>query len=195
MANLGPAGDLLVRNEGAGRPENAAHHAIFVRDELYAKMSDQPVRLQIDYSLTLLRLADAHAIQAIGGKQAIAGVGRCETKLNPAGTAVQLACLQAGKPASCTTSFLEHVPSGTRNLEIVHCAPDYIPFFAQFEPDAMRRLVQGLPFRDPAGVGRFPVSGPQLHESRVVVRIYEAEDHFTRRLVIPGARLRDWLPE
>jgi hypothetical protein len=103
--------------------------------------------------------------------------------------------MQAAMPAYCTTSFLEHVPSGTRNTEIVHCSPDYIPFFAQFEPDAMRRLVQGLPFRDPAGVGRFPVSGPMLHESRVVVRIYEGEDHFTRRLVIPDARLRDWLPE
>jgi hypothetical protein len=82
-----------------------------------------------------------------------------------------------------------------RNPEIVRCSPDYRPIFALSGPDAMRRFGVAVPFRDPAGLGHFPVNGPQLRESRVVMRIYRAEDHFTRRVVIRDFRLRDWLSQ
>ena len=59
----------------------------------------------------------------------------------------------------------------------------------------MRRFGVAVPFRDPAGLGHFPVNGPLLREARVVMRIYRAEDHFTRQVVIPDIRLRDWLPQ
>ena len=103
--------------------------------------------------------------------------------------------MEAGKPPSCATFFLEHVPSGRRNPEIVRCSPDYRPIFALSGPDAMRRFGVAVPFRDPAGLGHFPVNGPLLREARVVMRIYRAEDHFTRQVVIPDIRLRDWLPQ
>jgi len=195
MVDLGAAGDLQVRNEGPVRPGNLAHHAIYVRDDLYSRIQDQPVQLRIDYSLTMLRLADSHAMSAIDDRQTISGVGRCGTKLNAGGTAIQASCIEAGKPPSCATYFLEYVSSGRRNPEIVRCSPDYRPIFALSGPDAMRRFGVAVPFRDPAGLGRFPVSGPLLRESRVVMRIYRAEDHFTRQVVIPDIRLRDWLPQ
>jgi hypothetical protein len=49
-----------------------------------------------------------------------------------------------------------------------------------------------LPFRDPSGLTHFPVDGPQLPTSRVVLRLYQPEDHFTRHLVIPAVTLQDW---
>ena len=115
--------------------------------------------------------------------------------MNAGGTAILFSCIEAGKLPSCATFFLEHLSSGRRNPEIVRCSPDYRPIFALSGPDAMRRFGVAVPFRDPAGLGHFPVNGPLLRESRVVLRIYRAEDHFTRKVVIPDVRLRDWLPQ
>jgi hypothetical protein len=195
ILDLGAAASLQVRNEGLARAQNLTHHLIYVRDDLYSRIKDQPVQLRIDYSLTLLRLSESHAIAAIGDRQTISGVGRCGTMLNPAGTAVLLTCIEAGKPPTCATYFLEHISSGRRNPELNRCFPDYRPILALSGPDAMRRFGVAVPFRDPAGLAHFPVNGPQLRESRVVMRVYRAEDHFTRRVVIPDVRLSDWLPQ
>jgi hypothetical protein len=54
------------------------------------------------------------------------------------------------------------------------------------------RFGTNLPFRDPSGLAKFPVDGPQLPQSRVVIRVYEPEDHFTRSLTIPEIRLKEW---
>ena len=129
-------------------------------------------------------------MSAIDDRQTISGVGRCGTKLNAGGTAILVSCIEAGKPPSCATYFLEHISSGRRNPEIVRCSPDYRPIFALSDRDAMRRFGVAVPFRDPAGLGHFPVNGPLLREARVVMRIYRAEDHFTRQVVIPDIRLR-----
>jgi hypothetical protein len=59
-------------------------------------------------------------------------------------------------------------------------------------PDSVVRFGTNLPFRDPSGLAEFPVDGPQLPQSRVVIRVYEPEDHFTRSLTISGIRLEDW---
>jgi hypothetical protein len=59
-------------------------------------------------------------------------------------------------------------------------------------PDNFSYFGTNLPFRDPSGLARFPVDGSQLPQSRVVVRMYEAEDHVTRSLVLPQIKLSDW---
>ena len=56
----------------------------------------------------------------------------------------------------------------------------------------MSRFGVNLPFRDPSGLAYFPVDGPQLPKSQVVVRLYQPEDHFTRHLMIPSVTLQDW---
>jgi hypothetical protein len=129
------ANNLEIRNEGHGESEKRIHQWIHFSSELYAQMNDQPVRLEIDYSLTLFSLAASHALPALNGDQRMAHVGWCATKLNNDGrTQVTLRCLQA----------------------------------------------------------QYPVDGSQLAESQVVLRTYQPLDHFTRRLVIPEIRLKDW---
>jgi len=59
-------------------------------------------------------------------------------------------------------------------------------------PDGLVRFGTNLPFRDASGLAKFPVDGPQLPQSRVVIRVYEPESHFTRALVIPQLKLKDW---
>ena len=75
------------------------------------------------------------------------------------------------------------------------CDPYYAPLNAQMLPDAMYRLWAQLPFSDPSGLAHYPVDGEQLRDSRVVMRVYKVEEHFTRHLVIPDIWMRDWLPQ
>jgi len=51
-----------------------------------------------------------------------------------------------------------------------------------------------LPFYDPSGLVRYPVGGPQLAESRIVVTNFRPSSHFVRRVLIPAVRLQDWEP-
>ena len=85
---------------------------------------------------------------------------------------------------------------GQRNPAQTGCDPDYAPYFGRYFPiDAIGRTFFTLPFRDATGLAKYPVDGPRLAKSRVVLRLYEAKDHFTRRLVTPEIRLRDWQGE
>jgi hypothetical protein len=195
--DLGLAASWHILNEGPSTGDRAFFTPVYTKDDLYTKLKDQRVRLEIDYSLTLLRLSEAHAIPAIGDPQMIPGVGRCGTTVNPAGTAVQIKCIEAGMRVapSCMTYFLEDMPTGKRNPVVPRCWPSYMPFFAEIQPDAMMRFGSAtLPFHDPSGLAHFPVDAPQIKDSRVVMRIYKPEEHFTRQVVIPDIRLSDWLP-
>lgn len=62
----------------------------------------------------------------------------------------------------------------------------------QLVPDGMSRFGTEIRFHDLSGLAKFPVDATQLPDSRVVVRVYQAQDHFTRQLVIPEIRLSDW---
>jgi hypothetical protein len=192
--NLELGNDLEIRNEGPGDSEKRIHHGIHIQGDLYRRVIDRPVRLEIDYSLTLFRLTSSHALPALGGDQRIPDLGWCATKVNEGGTNIRFHCLEPGEIPMCSTLFLEHAPSGHRNPGRSVCSPDYAPYFGRYLPDAISRFGVNLPFRDPSGLARYPVDGSQLPQSRVVVRVYQPADHFTRRLVIPEIRLKDWGP-
>jgi hypothetical protein len=194
--DLGNWGGLEIFQEGPGNGENRTHQGIRISGVLYERIKDQPVRLEIDYSLTLLPLSRAYAIPALHGDERLPGAGWCKSKVNDAGTAVQVRCLDAGKPAYCGSAFLEHVPSGQRNPAQTGCDPDYAPYFGRYFPsDAIGWTFFNLPFRDATGLAKYPVDGSRLAESRVVLRLYEAKDHFARRVVTSEIRLSDWQGE
>jgi hypothetical protein len=161
---------------------------------LFDKLKDKPVRLDLDYSLTLLGFDAAHAIPALDGQQTVPGFGRCETRMNKPATGVQLHCLMAPRTPPCVTFFLEHPSSGKRNPATPVCEGQYTPVYMVFEPDAYRRAIIGLPFRDTAGLMHMPVDENKIQQSQVVLRFYEPVEHFTRHVVIPDLRLADWLP-
>jgi hypothetical protein len=193
VEKLNPAESFHVANDGPSAGERHIHQTIGVSGELYRRLKNRPVRLRIDYFLTLLRLASSHAIPALDGDQRTPALGWCGTKLDPSGSAVRLGCVLPGKPPACATAVLEHKPSGRRNPEQMDCV-DYAPYFGQLGPDAMSRPlveISFLAFRDPSGLARYPVDGPQLAESRVVLRTFEVRDHFVRHLEIPDIRLEE----
>jgi hypothetical protein len=95
----------------------------------------------------------------------------------------------------CFSAFVENPRTGQRNPERSECL-DYMPYKGEtlFE-DAMTRFGVALPYRDPAGLARYPVDGTQLRESRVVFRVFRPEAHFEYKLVVENVRLSDWLVE
>ena len=179
--------DLSVPQNG----ETWIYQSIAFPRGLYGHIKSQRLRLQINYSLTLFE-GNSYAIPALGGDQVVPGLGRCTTKMDDDGDDINLRCIQAGQASSCASAFLEHVPSGQRNPTLFSCQPLYAPFLVQLVPDGLSRPGAGLRFHDLSGLTKYPVDAAQLPESRVVIRVYQAQDHFTRQLVIPGIRLSDW---
>ena len=179
--------DLSVPQDG----EAWIYQGIAFPRGLYGRVKNQSLRLEVDYSLTLLE-GSAYTIPTIGGYQMLPGLGRCSTKMDDDGDEIELHCIEAGLQLSCGAAFLEHVPSGQRNPAAFGCRPNYAPFLDQLVPDGLSRFETEIPFHDLSGLTKYPVDAAQLPESRVVVRVYQAQDHFTRQLVIPEIRLSDW---
>ena len=214
----GPGDDLLIRKEGHQGPvhftfgsrnfgfvrgvatkdlsvpqdgEAWIYQGVALPRGLYEHIKNQPLHVEIDYSLTLLQGA-SYAIPALGGDQRIPGMGHCTTKMDDDGDDIDLQCMQLGVAPSCGMAFLEHVPSGRRNPAAISCQPYYAPYWDNLGRDAIVRFGIGIRYHDLSGLAKYPVDASQLPESRVVIRPYQPQDHFTRRLVIPNIRLSDW---
>jgi hypothetical protein len=170
----------------------AVHQGIRVPGAVYGRVSAEPLDVEIDYWFTVFRPSGTYALPAQGGDQRMPGIGRCATKVDEAGTRVLLQCVQPGERPSCLTAVLEHAPTRERNPEVSLCAPDYTPYPGHTLPDAIARFGARLPFYDPSGLIRYPVGGPQLPESQVLVTAFQPTQHFFTRVVIPGVRIQDW---
>jgi hypothetical protein len=181
-----------ARREGSGSPKQTVYPPIGIPAAVYNRIKDDTVRLEFDYSLTLVQVTSSGFLSAIGGNQQVPGVGSCRTDINSADTAIEFSCVVAGKVPTCVHFFLEHVATGARNPDQFTCG-SYFPFILDpMAPDALLRAGAYLPYQDPTGLTRYPVNGSKLRESRVAIQIYSARDHFTRKLVIPEVRLREW---
>ena len=108
--DLGLGDPLLVRKNAS--PNYApVYHSLTVRRDLYERIRRQPVRLEINYSLTLLRLAASETLPAIGAHRELALVGHCASMVDETETLVEVHCLKPGNLPSCLTASLEHTPS------------------------------------------------------------------------------------
>jgi hypothetical protein len=188
----GTGDNFEVAREGPEPLEAPVYQKVAVPMRVYLSAKDQLVQVRVDYSLTLFGLARSYSLPALDGAKRMPAWGWCKTKMNEAGTAVELHCMEPGKGPICGTVFLENASTGARNPPRSSCRSDYGPFWDQPLPNNLNRFGTNLPFRDPSGLAKFPVDGSQLPQSRVVIRMYEPEDHFARSLVIPLIKLKDW---
>jgi hypothetical protein len=188
----GTGNSFEVAREGPKPREAPVYQQIAVPISVYLNAKDQAVQVRVDYSLTVFGLARSYSLPALGGTERMPGWGWCKTKMNEAGTAVELHCMELGKGPICGTAFLENASTGAQNPSRSSCRSDYGPFRDQPLPDNLTRFGTNLSFRDPSGLAKFPVDGSQLPQSRVVIRMYEPEAHFTRSLVVPQIKLKDW---
>lgn len=159
---------------------------------LYERLKDKPLRLEFDYSLTLFRGDSIYAVPAFHGDLQTPELGICRTEMNETGTAVELRCKQTGNSTKCRSAYLEDTTTGQRNPEMYICTPDYSPSLERAESTPLSSYGVNLRFRDPAGLTHYPVQGPQLQKSNVMVILYEPEAHFAKRVIIPSVKLSEW---
>ena len=194
ISPAGEQGDFEIANDDAsGSPSLTRFEPVHIRSNLFNRIKNTPVTLQIEYSATSLRLASTVSFPATGADQRVAGAGWCQTELNDEKTAVEFRCLAAGSMPQCSTVLLQNPATGAHNPAIHGCIDDYSPYFGRYKPpDTILRLGANLNFRDSAGLVHYPVDGSQIGNARVVLKSYAVTGHFTTRLVIPSIRLADW---
>jgi hypothetical protein len=181
----------------AGREDHdpaAIYVTVAMNTEDYVRLRDQKVRVELNYSLTLMQLADSYALPATNGNERLPGFGWCRTHVNQLGDSIVLNCIQAGRRPDCYSQVLEHTRSGRRNSVMWECSDrDYSPYFAQFFPDSVVRFGSPLPFHDPMANTPYDVDAPDIGEAQVVIRNYRTLDHFTRTVTTPERPLSEWL--
>jgi hypothetical protein len=181
-----------IWNDQPGEGEKPITYGIRVPSALYQRIADQPLRVEIDYSLTLWRQKESQTLLAAGGDRRTPLLGWCGTKLADDGLEILYGCIQAGSEPTCFSVTLEHPPTGARNRRSGMCRPDYSPYRIGFERDALGHLTMALPFTDPSIPDPLAVRASMLAEATVTARAYQAEDHFVRHMVIPEIRLKEW---
>jgi hypothetical protein len=152
----------------------------------------QDAHVELDYSLTLLRVrtvrlptsGDAGATVA-NGDMATTEVGHCATRIDSAGNAVQVACRQVGVLPACLSATLQQPDGVTRNPERFECEFSYEPANLRFATEPIDHFQLTLPFHEPTGVAHYAIGPDQVKGAEVVLRVYEPEGHFTRKVVIP----------
>jgi hypothetical protein len=193
--NTGGQMGFSIWKEQPSEGDKPITYGIRVPSTLYQRIADQPLRVEIDYSLTLLRQKESQTLPAAGGDLRTPQFGWCGTKLTDDGLQVLFGCVKAGDEPGCTSLVLEHPPTGARNHRVTMCRPDYSPYRTRFDRDVLGRLTVALNFTDASVADPLAVKPSMFGEATVTARAYGAEDHFVRHLVIPEIRLRDWATE
>jgi hypothetical protein len=137
------------------------------RDELKG-FEDRPMRVQLDYSLTLFVPDKSYAMPAVGGDQRMPGVGWCQTRVKDR---LEIGCISDNGRA-CLEAWTANAPASTA----WYCRPDY---------DAIREVDT-----DPWG-GALNL---KVHKGdTLVLRNYQPLDHFERQVTTSEIKLHDWL--
>jgi hypothetical protein len=108
------------------------------------------------------------------------------------GDDINLHCIQAGLASTLRCGFSRAYAQRAKEPCSVWLRAGLRAVLGQLVPDGMSRLGIEIRFHDLSGLAKYPVDAPQLPDSHVVVRVYRAQDHFTRQLIIPEIRLSDW---
>ena len=81
------SGHIVYRGEedvgeflGTGAAKSAAYQKLALPGSLYEKFKDRPLRLEFDYSMTLLRVSSTYAVPAPHGDLRKPGLGICATE-------------------------------------------------------------------------------------------------------------------
>jgi hypothetical protein len=166
---------------------------LWVPEDIYKRVKDRPARLEIDYSLTLLRANDTWSMSAPGGELRTPDLGWCATGKGLGGIGIELRCLKPGPPPSCFNARLESPETGAwAASQEPECQPNYAPYVGRLT-DSIGRFGTRFPMRDSSGL---PIAAESLMKNaRMVIQAYRPEAYFTRQVVVTDIRLSDWRAE
>ena len=186
--NAGASAGLLATYAGDATPAGLSYQTIEIPGNLYRKSVATTVRLQMDFTLTLVKVRAAHKIAALDGELRSADTGLCATRLDR--DTVSVHCKSIGQAPFCFSATL-YAPDGRHNPEVFNCDPDYRRHWPGLI-DVLSFYGVDLPVRDPQGVVDYPVGAPELETSYVLLKIYGELDHFKRTLAVAGFQPERW---
>jgi hypothetical protein len=134
------------------------------------------LEVDLDYSLTLMKVIEQHRMSAIDGEIRSATLGLCRSQLEE--DSVTVRCRQVGGAPFCLSATL-YGPDGAHNPEVRKCQPDYRPYMPAFV-FMLSYFGLELPVRDPSGAAHYAVDSSRLDGSYFVLKVYEQREHFTR---------------
>jgi hypothetical protein len=159
---------------GADTASALIYQLVEVPAAIYEEARKRPVRLRVDYYLTLLRLVAQHQIEAVDGELRAPELGLCRSKAYA--NDIRIRCQKIGSAPVCYSAAL-YGPGGVHDPEVLECSTDYRPYI----PSATSILTFSgieLPVRDPAGSARYLFDGSNLRGSYTVLKSYGVQSHF-----------------
>ena len=195
------AGNTVYRGTGhvfdlpyPGNADGSAlpNQTLEIPAEVMRQAGDQALRLELEYSLTLLRPHALPPLPALSREPHQSEAGYCASRIDDGGAALEVSCRAAGNVPPCISMVLEQAAGARRNPEKFDCALEYTPAPLQFSVDPFEHSDTELPLHDPSGAVHYPIDKTQLRDAQILISVYQPEAHFTRQLIIPQFRLRDW---
>jgi hypothetical protein len=183
---IGADGRLLQEHIGVGKsaglsmdtPEDAiadgpASQLVDVPVNVDAGSEALGVRLQIEYSMTLLNLRATHRIAAAGGDLRSRDVGVCATRVHR--DTVTLSCRALGAAPTCYSASV-YSADGRLGAETLRCDGDYRRYWPTLidvlSPYGVEFRLRGSDALDPA----------ELARAYLVLKVYGERAHFKRSL-------------
>jgi hypothetical protein len=155
----------------------------------YRDLGQQKLRLRLDYSLTLMKVAGRHVIPAANGVLRSQDLGACETRPDQANSLIKLRCQKIGRTPFCL-SFTVRTDADQENPEIFQCDPDYRPYLPSLT-DPLNRFGVDIPIRDPSGLIHYPLEAAQTTALHILIKVYAVQEHAVRSLLTQTTRLAD----
>jgi hypothetical protein len=149
---------------------------------LYERLLDQTLQLQVRYSLTVLHPRALGALPARTNVQRLPELGRCASKIDGEGKAVNVACARVGQQPMCLSLSLRSHDGAAQGAEQFVCALNYEPAVLRFSGDVFDHFDENLPF----AAGAVPAQ-----DAEIAIKSYEVVEHLERTLLVPRFRLRD----
>jgi hypothetical protein len=192
-----PDGRLLYRGDnagalaglfmpGSGVPGDSpalTYQTVEIPAKAYGAQAAAAVRLQLGFSLTLMKVVAELRVPALGGEIDSPDVGICATTNDR--NALYLGCRTIGEVPFCYSATL-FGSDGRHNPQVLKCTPDYrhhVPAFM----NVLSLYGIDMPIRDRNGVINYPVDPAGLAGSYVIFKIYGERSHFQRTLIVPAA--------
>jgi hypothetical protein len=184
---------LEIRADSSGAAESAGAAQVMLSAALYERIKNEPVTLQLGFSLTSFEPDPAQLAGTLSDMRQLAHLGSCATRIDADEDEVELRCLTSATAPSCVVAVLEDPRTQQRNPELQGCLPNYAPFPLYPALDVVSSVGISLPFRDPSGLAKYPVSSPAIAHARIRLTTFTPVSHFDRTISIHNVRLADWI--
>lgn len=159
-----------------GRPAAPFHLALSVPKEFFRAHAGQKLGVTLHYRLGLLAPRGQYQMPSSGGQLSLPDGARCTSRINSAGTGVQIGCLQAGEVHTRIAAVLA---GGNGEGKW-----------------ALRHLPSDAPYSNGAEMitqfGLFLPLGDARQLPAVTITTAQPLTHLLREVVIADVRLQDW---